>query len=121
MQSRGWWVGAALLMIVAQAEAQTSAVTPPASVLMRSEAFARWNAPTNDSVRAEATSQRLSSGSGKWWGLGIGAGIGSVGGIVAVNALCNDDDGCSELNLGAAIIGALIFGTIGLFVGDAID
>lgn len=88
---------------------------------MREQTFVRWDEPTSDSVRAEAISQRLSSGSGKWWGLGIGAGVGAVGGVVTVNAICNDDDGCGELNLGAAIVGAVIFGVIGFFVGDAID
>ena len=74
-------MAAALVLMVAPGAAQFSARVLSPSILVRNEIFDCWSVRGADSLYPAVTSQRLSSSSGKWWGLGIGIAVGAVGGV----------------------------------------
>jgi hypothetical protein len=115
--------GVCCLLLAAPLTAQVPGAgdAPPAMTIRAP--FAQWRALTT-APQDPNTSLALassSSGSGKWWGLGVGAAIGAGFGVATAQGLCEGDTDCAGPSLGLALVGALVFGVVGLFIGDAID
>lgn len=98
----------------------TGPVAPAASMLVVPAPFPRWSVALGTEAAPLVDARADGDNSAKWWGLGIGAGVGAVGMVAVAQGLCDSNESCTGPSIGFALVGALVGGIVGIFIGSTI-